>query len=75
VVAAYSPERVPTKSESLPYWSRRCKHCRQLSESQFGRSMPVPSFGDILAPAIESNGVLELHGELRCGDKSGGGRE
>jgi hypothetical protein len=31
--------------------------------------MPVPSFGDIVGAAIESNGVLELHGELRCGDK------
>jgi hypothetical protein len=40
-----------------------------LSESVYGREMPVPSFGDIVGAAIESNGVLELHGELRCGDK------
>jgi hypothetical protein len=29
----------------------------------------VVTLGDLLDAAFESNGVLELHGELRCGDR------
>ena len=58
-----------SESEALPYWSTRCKHCGQLRESVYGRTMPMPSFGDILAAAMDSHGFVELHGELRSGDK------
>jgi hypothetical protein len=30
----------------------------------------VVTLGDLLDAAFESHGLLELHGELRCGDKT-----
>jgi hypothetical protein len=74
VVASYSPERVVSESEALPYWSTRCGQCGALSESKFGRTMPWPTLGQILESAIES-GSAELDGELRIDGQTVRGHE